>query len=107
MSGFTDSLMGTLSGGQYQKILLARALMGDPDLLLLDEPSTGIDLNSQAEIYRILKKLNKENGITIVSVEHNLDAAISNSTLLYHLRDGRGHLCTPQQYADEFLTNRG
>lgn len=107
MSSFTGSLMGTLSGGQSQKILIARALMGNPDLLILDEPSTGVDIGSQKEIYGFLKKINKENGITVVSVEHNLDAAISNSTLIYHLLAGQGHLCTPQQYADEILKNRG
>lgn len=98
--------MGTLSGGQSQKILIARSLIGDPDLLILDEPSTGVDINSQREIYSFLKKINKERGITVVSVEHNLDAAISNSSLIYHLIDGHGHLCTPQKYADEFLKNR-
>lgn len=103
MSGFTGALMGNLSGGQSQKILIARALMGNPDLLILDEPSTGVDMKSQKEIYGFLKNINKENGITIVSVEHNLDAAISNSTLIYHLIDGQGHLCTPLQYTDEFL----
>ncbi|ADY54530.1 ABC transporter related protein [Syntrophobotulus glycolicus DSM 8271] len=103
MSGFTGALMGTLSGGQSQKILIARALMGAPDLLVLDEPSTGVDRKSQREIYGFLKKINQENGITIISVEHNLDAAISNSTLIYHLTGGQGHLCTPRQYADEFF----
>ncbi len=107
MLNFADTLMGNLSGGQSQKILIARALMGSPDLLVLDEPSTGVDIKSQKEIYGFLKKINKENGITVVSVEHNLDAAISNSTLIYHLTDGRGHLCTPAQYADEFLKIRG
>lgn len=107
MAGFTGSLMGSLSGGQSQKILIARALMGNPDLLILDEPSTGVDVKSQKEIYAFLKKINKENGITIVSVEHNLDAAISNSTLIYHLTEGRGHLCTPGQYAEEFLKTQG
>jgi len=95
MSDFKDALMGTLSGGQSQKILIARALMGNPDLLILDEPSTGVDMGSQKEIYGFLKSINKEKGITIVSVEHNLDAAISNSTLIYHLMEGQGHLCTP------------
>ncbi len=103
MSGCAGSLMGTLSGGQSQKILIARALMGDPDLLILDEPSTGVDINSQKDIYGFIKRLNQENRITIVSVEHNLDAAISNSTQIYHLREGRGHLCTPQHYLDEFI----
>jgi zinc transport system ATP-binding protein len=107
MSGFAGALMGTLSGGQSQKILIARALMGNPDLLILDEPSTGVDVGSQKEIYGFLKRINKEKGITIVSVEHNLDAAISNSTLIYHLTGGRGHLCTPRQYADEFLKHKG
>ena len=107
MSNFAGALMGTLSGGQSQKILIARALMGNPDLLMLDEPSTGVDINSQKEIYGFLKKINTANGITIVSVEHNLDAAIANSTLIYHLIDGQGHLCTPQQYADEFLKAKG
>lgn len=106
MSNFASALMGTLSGGQSQKILIARSLIGDPDLLILDEPSTGVDINSQREIYSFLKKINKERGITVVSVEHNLDAAISNSSLIYHLMDGHGHLCTPQKYADEFLKNR-
>ncbi len=105
MSSFTDSLMGTLSGGQSQKIFIARALMGNPDLLILDEPSTGVDIGSQKEIYHFLTSINKKNGITIVSVEHNLDAAISNSTLIYHLSGGKGHLCTPEKYTAEFLKN--
>ena len=105
MSFFKDSLMGTLSGGQSQKIFIARALMGNPDLLILDEPSTGVDIGSQKEIYHFLTSINKKNGITIVSVEHNLDAAISNSTLIYHLSGGKGHLCTPEKYTAEFLKN--
>ncbi|ROR23951.1 zinc transport system ATP-binding protein [Mobilisporobacter senegalensis] len=105
MSDFTASLMGSLSGGQTQKILIARALMGDPDLLILDEPSTGVDVNSQKEIYGFLKEINRKKGITIVSVEHNLEAAISNSTLIYHLTAGQGHLCTPEQYTNEYLKN--
>lgn len=105
MNSFSNSLMGTLSGGQSQKILIARALMGNPDLLILDEPSTGVDIGSQKEIYHFLTNINKKNGITIVSVEHNLDAAISNSTLIYHLSNGKGHLCTPEKYTAEFLKN--
>lgn len=106
MSDFSNALMGTLSGGQNQKVLIARSLIGDPDLLILDEPSTGVDINSQKEIYDFLKSINKERGITVMSVEHNLDAAISNSTLIYHLVEGHGHLCTPQGYESEFLKNR-
>ena len=103
LSDFSSSLMGNLSGGQAQKALIARALMGNPDLLLLDEPSAGVDIDSQREIYAFLKKLNAEQGITIVSVEHNLDAAISNSTTIFHLHGGQGHFCTPQKYSEEYL----
>jgi len=103
MTGFKNYLMGSLSGGQSQKILIARALLGSPDLLILDEPSTGVDVSSQSEIYRIIKRLNQDKGMTIVSVEHNLDAAISNSTQIYHMVDGNGHLCSPAQYAEEYL----
>ncbi|MDR1651607.1 MAG: metal ABC transporter ATP-binding protein [Synergistaceae bacterium] len=107
MSGEGGSLMGNLSGGQSQKIMIARALLGGPDLLILDEPSTSVDLCSQNEIYGFLKKISQERGITVVSAEHNLDAVIENSTLIYHLRDRRGHLCTPEQYAEEILGRRG
>lgn len=108
--GLTDhvhALMGTLSGGQAQKVFIARALMGEPDLLILDEPSAGVDIDSQREIYALLKKLNTEKGITIVSVEHNLDAAISNSTTIFHLHGGSGHFCTPEKYSEEYLGKGG
>jgi zinc transport system ATP-binding protein len=98
-----SSLIGTLSGGQSQKALVARALMGNPELLILDEPSTGIDRDSQFELYKLIKKLNIERGMTIISVEHNLEAAIENSTLIFHLSRGRGHFCTPRQFASEYL----
>lgn len=103
LSDFPDSLVGTLSGGQHQKALIARALLGNPELLILDEPSTGVDLESQKEIYSLLKRLNVETGVTIISVEHNLDAAVSNSTLIYHLTGGQGHFCSPQKFAAEYL----
>lgn len=106
LSALSDSLMGVLSGGQSQKALIARALMGSPELLILDEPSTGVDVGSQREIYGLIKTLNEKNGITILSVEHNLDAAVANSTLIYHLSGGRGHICSPRKYADEYLNKR-
>lgn len=103
MTAYAHALMGTLSGGQSQKIMIARALMGDPELLVLDEPSTGVDVESQKEIYSFLKQINQERGITMISVEHNLEAAITNSTLIYHMSGGHGHLCTPEHYAAELL----
>lgn len=108
MSNFKDSLMGNLSGGQTQRILIARALMGNPDMLILDEPSTGVDVTNQKEIYELLRNLNKNEGITIITIEHNLNAAMKNSSLIFHLSDGNGHLCKPDTYIKEYLeSNRG
>lgn len=106
MEDYENALVGTLSGGQLQKVLIARALIGSPELLVLDEPSTGIDYKSQCEIYSLINKLNRDDKITVVSVEHNLDAAVKNSTLIYHISGGWAHLCSPESYADEFLNGR-
>ncbi|MDF2942207.1 MAG: transporter ATP-binding protein [Herbinix sp.] len=103
MENYKNSLLGNLSGGQTQKILIARALMGNPQLLILDEPSTGVDIDSQKEIYGLLKNLSIEQKITILAVEHNLEAVVTNSTKIYHLQNGFGHLCSPDQYATEYL----
>jgi zinc transport system ATP-binding protein len=104
MDQMSDHLMGNLSGGQQQKVLIGRALLGRPDLLILDEPSTGIDQASQKEIYALLLDISRKIGTTIVSVEHNLEAAVTNSTKIYHLHGGSGHMCSPEQYRDEYLT---
>jgi zinc transport system ATP-binding protein len=103
MENYRESLIGTLSGGQCQKIFIARALMGNPNLLILDEPSTGVDVNSQGDIYGLIKDLNLKKGITVISIEHNLVAAMQNSSLIYHLADGNGHLCKPDSYIEEYL----
>ena len=105
MEDYRNALVGTLSGGQAQKVFIARALIGSPDLIILDEPSTGVDMKSQKDMYSVIRKLNREKGITIVSVEHNLDAAVMNSTLIFHLADKHGHMCNPGKYVSEFLRN--
>lgn len=91
MDKFKNSLIGNLSGGQMQKVFIARALMGNPELLIFDEPSTGIDVNSQKEIYRLITHLNRCHNITVVAVEHNLNAAINNSTHIYKMG---GNICS-------------
>ena len=103
MGDYRNALIGNLSGGQCQKVFIARALLGDPGLLVLDEPSTGVDTGSQREIYELIRRLNHDRGITVLSIEHNLEAAMENSTMIYHLANGSGHLCTPEKYAEEFM----
>ncbi|MBF0464512.1 MAG: metal ABC transporter ATP-binding protein [Nitrospirae bacterium] len=72
VSEYKDRLIGKLSGGQKQKVFIARALAGDPKVLFLDEPMVGIDIVSRESFYTFLKRLNKENGITIVFISHDL-----------------------------------
>lgn len=100
---FKNKLIGNLSGGQLQKVFIARAIMGNPDLLILDEPSTGIDFKSQEEIYDIIKHLNTKHGITILSVEHNMSAAFKNSSHIFSIEKGKGTLYS----IDDFLKKNG
>lgn len=99
-----DQLIGNLSGGQCQKVLIARALMGHPDLLIFDEPSTGIDVRSQEELYPFIKDLNENKSVTVITVEHNLKFAVRNSTKMFHVVGGRGHFCSPKAYLDEYVS---
>lgn len=100
MLDFKNRLLGMLSGGQQQRVLIARALMGNPDIIILDEPSTGVDENNQKEIYNILRKLNKENKKTIISIEHNLDIAINNSTHILKIENASTRLFTVNEFKE-------
>lgn len=88
MTEFKNRLIGNLSGGQRQRIFIARALMGNPDLIILDEPSTGVDYKTQQDIYSILMQLNRNENTTIISIEHNLDVALKYSTDILHFDKG-------------------
>jgi len=75
LSRLKDKAFGTLSGGQAQRALIARALVSDPELLILDEPTASVDSQAEADIYAILKKLSGKK--TILMVTHDLKAAIN------------------------------
>jgi len=68
-----EQSLGQLSGGQVQRILIARAILNDPDLLILDEPYAGIDIVGESTFFGILNHLNKEHGTTVVMVSHEID----------------------------------
>ena len=67
--------IGELSGGQQQRVFLARAMVHQPEILLLDEPATGIDTASKIALYAKLKDINREQGVTIVMISHDLELA--------------------------------
>ncbi|WP_300379563.1 metal ABC transporter ATP-binding protein [Clostridium sp.] len=100
MEEYRNRLLGMLSGGQQQRVLIARALMGNPDIIILDEPSTGVDEANQKEIYSILRNLNKINKKTIISIEHNIDIALNNSTHILRVDNGQIALFTVEEYKE-------
>lgn len=67
-----NRLIGDLSGGEQQRVFIARALCGEPEIIFLDEPTTGIDQQSEDDFYALLRRLNKELGITLVLVTHDI-----------------------------------
>lgn len=72
MEKFMDRNIGELSGGQQQRVFIARALVSNPELLILDEPTVGVDAENVNSFYEMLERLNKQNGITLLLVTHDI-----------------------------------
>ena len=89
----TDHLAGraymTLSGGEKQRVVIASALTQSPDVLLLDEPTASLDLGYQLEVAGLLRRLNRDRGVTMVLATHDLNLAASLCDRLILMRDGR------------------
>ncbi len=73
MLEYHDRLIGDLSGGQQQRVFIARALAGEPEVIFLDEPTTGVDEKTQGEFYALLGRLNKELKLTLVLISHDIE----------------------------------
>lgn len=72
MADYQNHLIGNLSGGQQQRIFIARTLISNPEVIFMDEPLVGVDVQSQEQFYGLMEKLNKELGITLVMVSHDI-----------------------------------
>jgi len=84
-----DRAHGSLSGGERQKVFIAAAFAQEAPILLLDEPTTFLDPHHQADIFRILHRANREAGVTILTVTHDVNSAVLASSRILALREGR------------------
>ena len=91
----------TLSGGQQQRVLLSRALCATRKMLFLDEPVSGLDPKVTAEMYTLIRRLNYEDGITVVMISHDLSAALQYASHILHIGD-RVFFGTKAAYLNEF-----
>jgi zinc transport system ATP-binding protein len=94
--GLTEELlstsMGELSGGQFQKMLIAFALLGRPNVLLFDEPTASLDELTEEHVYELLQSLQKEKGMTVLLVSHDLSIVYRNANMVLCL-SSKGKTC--------------
>lgn len=93
-----DKSFAELSGGQQQRVLLARALCAAKNMIILDEPVTGLDPVVTDELYSIIRKLNKSEGIAVLMVSHDVHRAVQNATHILHMNNRVEFFGTVEEY---------
>lgn len=86
LSHLSSSPFGTLSGGQRQRVLLARALMGSPEIILLDEPTTALDVSAQHDLIQLISDLNRDKGLTVIMVTHDVNLVLAYADKIGYLK---------------------
>ena len=104
MLDYKHRQIGYLSGGQQQREFIAKALISDPRIIFLDEPTTGIDIRAVDSICCLLGDLNKNSGITIVMVTHDISSIIYHSNKILVLsEDGSGEVMTSEEFNSQSM----
>ena len=104
MLDYKHRQIGYLSGGQQQRVFIAKALTSDPRIIFLDEPTTGIDIRAVDSICCLLGDLNKNSGITIVMVTHDISSIIYHSNKILVLsEDGSGEVMTSEEFNSQSM----
>ncbi len=92
-----NTSIGALSGGQFQKVLIAFALLGGPNMLLFDEPTASLDELTEEHIYELLQSLQRERGMTILLVSHDLSIVYRNANMVLCLSKGKTCMGPPKE----------
>lgn len=100
MEAWLHRSFADLSGGQKQRVLLARALCATEKMIFLDEPITGLDPVAMKEMYELIERLNKEMGITIIMVTHDIENAMKYSDKILCLKKNENFFGTLEAYAE-------
>lgn len=87
MAGYEKKLIYELSGGQQQRVMLAHVLVSEPELIILDEPTTGVDQEAITAFYELLKKLNEERKMTIIMVTHEMQKSLEYINRQIYLKE--------------------
>ena len=104
MLDYKHRQIGYLSGGQQQRVFIAKALISNPRIIFLDEPTTGIDIRAVDSICCLLGDLNKNSGITIVMVTHDISSIIYHSNKILVLsEDGSGEVMTSEEFNSQSM----
>lgn len=98
ISEFSGRAFSDLSGGQQKRVLLARALCSADDLLILDEPTAALDPIVTEELYAMTKKLNAEEGISVIMVSHDVAAAMKYASRILHIKHEQLFFGTTEEY---------
>jgi zinc transport system ATP-binding protein len=95
-TGVAEQPIGTLSGGQFQRLLVAFALVGDPNVLLLDEPTAGVDEPGQERLNELVRRLQHDQGLTVLFISHELTVVYRYATSVLCLSRGLGCMGPPR-----------
>jgi zinc transport system ATP-binding protein len=106
ISRYRDTLIGNLSGGERQRVFIARALAGEPDILILDEPTVGVDIGAQKMFYQFLATLNRDHHLTIIFVSHDIDVVSEETQTVLCLNHNLVCHGLPQDLLNEHILKR-
>ncbi|MDI6601046.1 MAG: metal ABC transporter ATP-binding protein [Thermoanaerobacteraceae bacterium] len=103
MGSVKHKLIGELSGGQRQRVFLARLLIGSPEIIFMDEPTTGVDAIAEAEFYELLDDTQKVYNLTIVMVSHDINAILKRATKVACVGNRKVHVHNTPDLTQEHL----